>query len=396
MGLPVNMSLIDYTNAYIEENRKNGLDKKKFADMVNEVNGERKVSRPTLSKYLNGINQSPMAEEALTRFFESIGFPAVTVLPEISGNQSASASPKAVAVPKTAPVLSELIEEEEPAPTTSEPVAEPKSEPVPPKAVRKNGTIQFFYESFDARSEIGICEACQAQGSMAMIIGKSGYGKTFVLQHYARMEKVCYVHCDESMTSRDFIAAIEESIEALKESRAGTLRTSGTDTERIKEIARFFNSHAGHLLIIDEADKLMTRYNKRKMEIFRGLYDRLATDYEGGGNTVKDFQKKHKRTTGIVIAGELELENMLKMYLPRFFDRARRNCYKMKGLTGQEVADYLSDFYFTEEAMAEMKRKGTEINFRVLDEVILNILNIADPLAPITIEHVERASKMMV
>ena len=130
--------------------------------------------------------------------------------------------------------------------TDEEPTVEEKTEMVNTKS---NKVVDFF-ESTDAVNIIATCSFCQQYMGLGVIVGRSGYGKTYTLKQYAKKNKVCYLECDDSMTCRDMIEAIEQVI--------GIPKGSGTIWNRVKHIKDFFDINEGYLLIIDEADKLMT------------------------------------------------------------------------------------------------------------------------------------------
>ena len=43
--------------------------------------------------------------------------------------------------------------------------------------------------------------------------------------------------------------------------------------DRVLALLLFFNTNKGWLLVIDEADKLVSKYTQKKMEILRAIYD---------------------------------------------------------------------------------------------------------------------------
>ena len=172
--------------------------------------------------------------------------------------------------------------------------------------------IQYF-ESRDYMQTIGVCRSCQEDMALGIIVAKSGYGKTHALKKYAKMPRVAYIECDDTMACRDLVEAIEKQIGIPK-------GTGGTIWSRVNQIREFFNTNEGYLLIIDEADKLMSRYTNKKMEIIRGIFD--------------------QSDVGIVVAGEPMLEAEIKRDLKRFANRVDFY-YKLKGLSEEEIRDYL-------------------------------------------------------
>ena len=166
--------------------------------------------------------------------------------------------------------------------------------------------IQYF-ESRDFVQTIGVCQACQEETALGIVVAESGYGKTHALKKYAKMPRVAYIECDDTMACRDLVEAIENKI-GMPKGAGGTIWT------RVNRIRDFFNANEGYLLIIDEADKLMNKYTQKKMEIIRGIFD--------------------QSDVGIVIAGEPRLEADIKANLKRFAKRMDFY-YKMRGLSEQ-------------------------------------------------------------
>ena len=131
--------------------------------------------------------------------------------------------------------------------------------------------------------------------------------------------------------------------------------------------------------MIDEADKLINKYTQKKMEILRGIFD--------------------QSNVGIVIAGEPRLETELKGNLARFANRMDFY-YKLKGLSKNEVVDYLEGYEVDEAAMGEMISRATNTQsgcFRLLDRTLNNVLRILKQKGEtrITMKIVSEASNMM-
>lgn len=231
--------------------------------------------------------------------------------------------------------------------------------------------IQYF-ESRDFVQTIGVCQACQEDMALGIVVAKSGYGKTHALKKYAKMPRVAYIECDDTMASRDLVEAIENKIGMPK-------GAGGTIWSRVNRIRDFFNANERYLLIIDEADKLMNKYTQKKMEIIRGIYD--------------------QSDVGIVVAGEPRLEADIKGSLNRFANRMEFY-YKMKGLTEQEVRDYLEGYEIDGAAMAEMVSRANNARggcFRLLDRTLSNVLRVLKQKGGtrITMKVINEASGMM-
>ncbi|SHF45268.1 hypothetical protein SAMN02745133_02678 [Desulforamulus putei DSM 12395] len=228
-----------------------------------------------------------------------------------------------------------------------------------------------FFECRDAESVIGLCSSCQEDMGLGIVVGKSGFGKTHALKHYAKLPRVAYVECDDIMSSRDLVEAIEKAI--------GIPQTYGTIWKRVNGIREFFNVNHGYLLIIDEADKLISKYTQKKMEILRGIFDQADV--------------------GIVIAGEPKLEAQIKSYLTRFANRI--DFYvSLKGLTRQEVEKYLEGYKVEPDAMNELVSRACNHQtgcFRLLGRTLDNVIRIMNDTGQevITLKIINQASKMM-
>lgn len=228
-----------------------------------------------------------------------------------------------------------------------------------------------FYESTDARRVIAVCNSCQEFVSLGVVIGKSGFGKTHTLKHYAKLPNTSYVECDDTMSSRDLVEAIERSI--------GISQTYGTIWKRVNGIREHLNQVPGTLIIIDEADKLLTKYTQKKMEILRAIVDQAEV--------------------GMVVAGEPKLKSLLEGYLPRFANRVDF-FYSLCGLTKTEVLEYLENFPIEDNALAELVSRANNARngcFRLLDRTLKNVLRLMreNGSTRITLEMIEKASDMM-
>ncbi|BFH15204.1 AAA family ATPase [Paenibacillus alvei] len=296
---------------------------------ITELSREVNYSRPALSQYINGKYPSDPTdiEQAISSFISSMG-----------GEVAATST--------------------RPANTLVKP---------------------SFVESRDATAIIGACQSCQAFTGLGIIVGKSGYGKTHTLKYYARSPKVAYIECDDTMGQRDLVKAIERAL--------GLPNGYGSIWERVNGIREFFNCNPGYLLIIDEADKLVSKYSQKKMEILRGIFD--------------------QSDVGMIIAGEPKLEAQIKGYISRFANRV--DFYvSLKGLSSNEVRNYLGHFNIEESAIQELIVRATNNKngcFRLLDRTVNNIIRVinmrnsdsvgGESTPPITAEIITQASNMM-
>lgn len=238
----------------------------------------------------------------------------------------------------------------------------------PRKFLKKRTDI---FESRDMKKVIGVCSAAQEDIGLGIVVAKSGFGKTYALKYYAKMPRVAYVECDDTMSSRDLVEAIERAL--------GIPSSYGTIWKRVNGIREFCNVNKGYLIIIDEADKLISKYTQKKMEILRGIFDQADV--------------------GLVIAGEPRLEAQIKTYLNRFANRVDFYA-SLKGLSGAEVESYLEGYDIDREALEELKARACNSQtgcFRLFDRTLNNIIRIlnADGETTITLKVIAQASDMM-
>lgn len=195
--------------------------------------------------------------------------------------------------------------------------------------------------------------------------------KTYSLRQYAKLPRVAYIECDDTMSSRDLVEAIEKSL--------GIPSGYGTIWRRVNGIRDFFNTNKGYLLIIDEADKLVSKYTQKKMEILRAIFD--------------------QSDVGLVIAGEPKLEAQIKTYLARMANRV--DFYvSLKGLDPSEVEGYLEGFEVDPDAMVELKARACNMQtgcFRLLDRTLSNVSRILEERGErvVTVKIIEQASSLM-
>lgn len=309
---PFNRELAERIRRYISDTEKGSIDK--VARAIN-------YARPTLSRYLSGTYDS-----------------------DPSGIEAALAS-----------FLREQTGEDIP-------LSSPEDRP---------GTRPQFFESRDARAVLGLCRSCQEHQGLGIVVGRSGYGKTYSLKEYAKLPRVAYLECDDTMSARDLVEEIEDVL--------GIPGGYGTIRKRANGVRDFFNTNQGYLLIVDEADKLVSKHTQKKMEILRSLFD--------------------KSRVGVVIAGELKLETQIKLYLERMANRV--DFYvKLQGLSPSEVEGYLQGYAVTAEAMMELKARACNSQngcFRLLDRTMNNVGRILGEAgrANVTMKTLEQASAMM-
>ena len=196
------------------------------------------------------------------------------------------------------------------------------------KSEGKTWQTPVFFESRDAKAVLGVCQSCQEYIGLGIVVARSGYG---------------------------------------------------TIWRRVNGIREFFNTNKGYLLIIDEADKLVSKYTQKKMEILRAVFD--------------------QSDVGLVIAGEPKLEAQIKTYLVRMANRVDFYA-SLRGLSPSEVEGYLTDFQIEPEALVELKARACNMQtgcFRLLDRTLSNVRRILKETGEetVTVKTIAQASSMM-
>lgn len=291
------------------------------------------VSRPMLSQYLNGRYQSNPAEleKKIRQFLQEHPAEGKCIRPVPDAREGEEAVP---AVPVWTAKVSN-------------------------------------FESRDYIQAMGLLRACQDQCRQGIIVGRSGQGKTHTLKQYARLPRTAYIECNEAMNAKDLVRKIERAL--------GFPKAYGSIDERLESIAEFLNVTPGYLLVVDEADKLITKYTQKKIELLRSLSDMASV--------------------GVVLAGEPVLESMLKAYDERYANRLSFY-YQFRGLGKAEVAEYLQGFSVDEDAMNEfMVRAMNHKNgcFRLLDRTLDNVIRILKDRGQdrVTLKVINEASGLM-
>lgn len=314
--------LIDRVNARLIELKKN---KKDIAD----ISG---INRSTISRYLNRKLDSQQGDQAskldewFEKWLEEVGEP------QLEGTAGETGQAPAVPFHK-----------------------------------REN------FETADFNAVTAICTMCQEGPDMGLIIGNPGYGKTYALQNYAKLPKVGYIECNDVMNCKDIVRRLEQAV--------GLPKGVGSVDERITALSSFLASSRGYLLIVDEADKLMSRYSIQKMDMIRYIMDRA--NYKAG----------------LVLAGEPSLKAKLETFDDRFYDRIGLR-HQLAGLTRRDLEQYFEGYEVEEEAFEELCHRAygrRKACFRLLDKTLNNIMRILkiDGKNVITLDVLKEASKMM-
>lgn len=228
-----------------------------------------------------------------------------------------------------------------------------------------------FYQSMDARNIIKACDDARRDEALAVIVGQSGYGKTHALKLASKRDKTLYIESNESMSCRDLAEGILSGL--------GIRAVNGSIWQKAKAVIEHLSEQRGWLLIIDEADKLISRNTIKKVELLRSIFDQAKC--------------------GLVLAGEPQLGGLIKHQVPRLANRVDM-WLDIRGLSGEEVEAYMNEYQVTPEALDELKRRaygGKSACFRLFDRTLRNCFRLMNDRGEreITIKIVQEASNRM-
>ncbi len=78
------------------------------------------------------------------------------------------------------------------------------------KSEGKTWQTPVFFESRDAKAVLGVCQSCQEYIGLGIVVARSGYGKTYALRQYAKLSRVAYIECDDTMSMEIIQSAATE------------------------------------------------------------------------------------------------------------------------------------------------------------------------------------------
>ncbi len=230
-------------------------------------------------------------------------------------------------------------------------------------------------KSKDALTVLNLCDQCQQLRQLGVVVGRSGFGKTYNLRGYAaNNSRVAYIECSDTMGCRDLAEAIAGELHVT--------RNSANIYSLVQAIRYNLNAYKASLLIVDEADKLASRDTFKKMEMLRNIKD--------------------QSDAGLVIAGEERLSELLRQpELERMANRV--DCYaRLSGLTPEEAGEYVTSYgaEADEDALNELvsRAAGSRFGcFRLLDRTMNAVLRVLTGRGETRIsgEVIREASRMM-
>lgn len=227
----------------------------------------------------------------------------------------------------------------------------------------------------DLRQVLGVCGMCLEDGEIGVVIGPAGSGKTTALKEFCRREsRAIYIRADITMSAKELLLEIGSGL---------SIDLDGSRRNMIRQIVQRLKFEAV-LVIVDEADLLVSKESVKKLEILRSIWDEAQT--------------------GVVLAGPPRLATFLvkgpggRENLSQFYSRVRR-AYTMKGVSRQEVSCFLDGIAIDKEAAkylgtaAISKANG---GLRRFSRLLHNAQDLTEPGETITLAIVKEADSLLV
>lgn len=131
---------------------------------------------------------------------------------------------------------------------------------------------------------IDVCNEAQLSGSIKMVLGETGIGKTTSFEQYStRYKNVFIVTCAAQMNQKEFIAEIAEALAISSEGK--------TKYRLIKAIAAKLLSLHTPIIILDEAGKLPTKYLSVVQSIYEMAGKKVGVVLSGVSYLYDNFMK---------------------------------------------------------------------------------------------------------
>jgi hypothetical protein len=234
-------------------------------------------------------------------------------------------------------------------------------------------TVPDFIMTEDARQVLAVCDLCQAEREVGVVVGPAGTGKTTALLRFCELNPdAAYVRGDVSMTAKELLHEVGDRLGA--DVGQGSLRSV------MRKISARLRERPS-LLIIDEAD-LLVSFTVRKIELLRTIYDEAKMGLVLCGMP---------RLAGYLLRGPTMKEN-----LAQFYSRVAYAA-KLTGLSRREAEEILKDYDMTEAARKMLVNRALDAKrggLRRFVKLLGRCLDLADG-GKITREIVEDAGRLL-
>lgn len=236
-------------------------------------------------------------------------------------------------------------------------------------------SAEDLIETEDLQAVKGLCALCQADGEIGVITGPPGSGKTKALEEFCSLEPfTAYIRADVTMSGRELVKELGDKLGVVME---------GSQRNKVKQIIRRLKD-SPVLVIVDEADLLVSRDSVKKLEILRTIWDEAQC--------------------GMILAGLPRLASFLvkgpggNENLSQFYSRVRR-AYAMKGVSRSEILQALTGYDMADSArnyLATAATSKAQGGLRRFKRLLQNSLELIEPGETITLEIVKEADNMLV
>lgn len=230
-----------------------------------------------------------------------------------------------------------------------------------------------FVFTRDAEEILGVCELAQESRKLAVIVGPAGAGKTSALNRYkANVPDAVMVRANPNMSAAGLCIRIGQQL--------GLGLRNGQSLDYMVDAIVQDLSNRPRLVMVDEADYLITATSLRKMEILRTIFD------EGG--------------VGMVICGmtrlmhHLTVGTSMKENLAQFYSRVAY-LRRLVGFSEEEIRVFCRQFPVEDSAvelLCRLARNPDRGGLRRLSNLLSNSSLLASGEA-ITYRHVEVAAR---
>lgn len=235
----------------------------------------------------------------------------------------------------------------------------------------KEVNVENKYESNDYKQLINRFKYLEEIKGLGVFTGPPGYGKTFTIRSYINslnkdLNKIIYISVNDNLTVFDFFKEIGSNLN-LDTGACYRIDMYGNIQREIKRLVEI--DKVRPIIIVDDAHLLSREILKNLKILF-------------------DFDMDSKDYTTVILIGQIELlDELSKKIYESIHQRIIVN-YKMKGLTREEVKEYIRTRFevanvkveiFTESALNALyscsKSSPRRLNTLILNSLMLGYQN---------------------